>query len=112
VVIVIWFAIIAAVVSGVAAVPVWVGPSPLQWALMAGCGLVSALAQLMMTAAYRSGETTLIAPFEYSAILWTTALGGLIWGEWPGGWSLLGIAVLAGSGLYIWHREAKLGIRR
>lgn len=110
--IVLWFAIGGAVVAGLAAIPVWVWPTPLQWVLLAAIGLVSAAAQLMMTEAYRRGETTLLAPFEYSAIVWTTALGFLFWNEVPDHWDFAGIAVLVGAGLYIWHREVTLGIRR
>lgn len=103
--IVLWFALGASVVSGLASLPVWVAPTPAQWALLVGTGVVSALAQVLMTEAYRRGEATLLAPFEYSAIVWTTASGVLIWGELPDGWDFLGIAVLVGSGLFIWHRE-------
>ena len=110
--IVFWFAAGAAVVSGIACVPVWVAPSAAQWLLLAGIGLVSAGAQVMMTEGYRRGEATLLAPFEYSAIIWTTATGALLWAELPDGWDLAGIAVLVASGLYIWRREVALGLRR
>ena len=110
--IVLWFALSAAVVSGLAAVPVWVAPSATQWALLAGCGVVSALGQVLMTAAYRSGEATLLAPFEYSGILWTALLGAVVWAEVPDLAALGGIALLVGSGIYIWYREVQLGIRR
>ena len=110
--IVLWFAIGSAAVSAVVAAPVWIWPTPFQWLLLAGTGLISALAQMLMTEAYRRGEPTLLAPFEYSAILWTTILGVLVWGELPDGWDAAGIAVLVGSGLYIWRREVTLGIKR
>jgi drug/metabolite transporter (DMT)-like permease len=110
--IVLWFAIGSAVVSGLLCLPVWVWPSPGQWGLLIGTGVVSALAQIMMTEGYRRGEPTLLAPFEYSAILWTTLMGVLLWAELPDGWDFAGIAVLVASGLYIWHREVALGIRR
>ncbi len=110
--IVLWFAIGSALVAGAMVVPVWVWPAPWQWALLGGIGLVSALAQILMTEAYRRGEPTLLAPFEYSAILWTTLIGVLVWAELPDGWDFAGIAVLVGSGLYIWRREVALGIRR
>ena len=110
--IVLWFAIGSALVTGMLSVPVWVTPSPAQWGMLAAIGLLSAIAQLMVTAAYRRGETTLLAPFEYSAIIWTTALGVAVWGEFPDGWDIGGIAVLVGAGMYIWHREVQLGIRR
>ena len=110
--IVFWFAVGSAALAGIAAVPVWVSPTLTEWALLAGIGLVSALAQVLMTSAYRTGETTLLAPFEYSGIVWTTALGAFIWAELPGVWDFAGIAVLVGAGIYIWHREVTLGVRR
>ena len=104
--IVLWFAVGAALVAGLLAIPGWVWPTGREWGLLAAIGLVSAGAQLLMTGAYRAADTTLLAPFEYSAILWTTALGVVAWAEVPDGWDLAGIAVLVGSGLYVWHREA------
>jgi drug/metabolite transporter (DMT)-like permease len=106
--IVMWFAINCSVLSLVATIPVWVTPDLRQWALLLAIGVVSAVAQLFMTEAYRRGETTLLAPFEYSGLLWTMALGALIWGEWPGGLDLLGFAVLVGAGLFIWWRETRV----
>ena len=110
--IVLWFAISAAAISGGVAAPGWVAPTAGQWLLLAGTGLVSAAAQVMMTEGYRRGEATLLAPFEYSAIVWTTLTGALVWAELPDGWDLAGIGVLVGSGLYIWRREVALGLRR
>jgi len=73
---------------------------------------VSAVAQLLMTAAYRSGDTTLLAPFEYSGLIWTMLLGAVIWSEVPRALDLLGFAVLVGAGLFIWWRETRLGLQR
>lgn len=110
--IVLWFAIGCSVVSLAASLPVWVWPSPTQWAMLLGVGITSAIAQLLMTEAYRQGEPTLVAPFEYSGIVWTTLLGALIWAEAPDRWDAVGILILVGSGLYIWRREVQLGLKR
>lgn len=110
--IVLWFAIGSSIVAFLASLPVWVWPSAWQWLLLLGIGIISALAQLLMTEAYRSGEPTLVAPFEYSGIIWTTLLGAIIWAEAPDGWDGLGIAVLVASGLYIWWRDVQLGLKR
>ncbi|WP_368417463.1 DMT family transporter [Rhodovarius sp.] len=104
--IVAWFAIGCSAISAVFAWPVWVWPGAEQWALLAGVGLISAVAQLLMTEAYRRGDTTLVAPFEYSGIVWTTLLGMLVWAEAPDGYDALGIAILVGCGLYIWRIKA------
>jgi len=110
--IVFWFTVGSALLAGIAAVPVWVWPTPLEWALLLGIGLVSALAQVLMTTAYRTGETSLLAPFEYSGIVWTTAVGAIVWGELPDAWDFAGIAILVAAGLFIWHREVTLGAGR
>ncbi len=107
--IVLWFAIGSAVLAGLATIPVWVTPTPREWALLVAIGVVSAVAQLLMTEAYRRGEPTLLAPFEYSALLWTMFFAAVIWGELPGALDVLGFAVLVGAGLFIWWRETRRG---
>jgi drug/metabolite transporter (DMT)-like permease len=103
--IVFWFSTAGVVVAGLLMLPDWVTPTPMQALFLVGTGLVSGVAQLMMTQAYRSGETTVVAPFEYVSILWAVAVGWLIWGEAPDISMLGGVAVLVASGLYILHRE-------
>ena len=110
--IVAWYSLGTASLAALAALPHWVMPTLPQLALLLAAGLISGFAQLLMTEGYRRGETTLVAPFEYGAIVYATALDIAIWGTWPDGWSLLGVAVLIGAGMYIWHREVTLGIRR
>lgn len=110
--IVAWYSLGTAALAAIGAVPHWVPPSAFQIGALMLAGILSGVAQLLMTEGYRAGETTLVAPFEYGAIVYTTALGVAFWGEWPDAWSLLGIVILVGAGLYIWHREVTLGLRR
>ena len=105
--IVLWFAIGCSLLSLVAALPSWVWPSGWQWLLLLGVGVISALAQLLMTEAYRKGEPTLVAPFEYSGIVWTVLLGLLFWSEAPDLVAGLGILVLVAAGLLLWALEAR-----
>ena len=107
-----WYSLGTATLAAFGCVTDWVTPSPWQLATLVSAGLMSGFAQLLMTEGYRAAETTLVAPFEYGAIIYATVLGIAIWGEWPDMWSLVGIAVLIASGLYIWHREVTLGLRR
>jgi drug/metabolite transporter (DMT)-like permease len=110
--IVAWYSLGTASLAAFGCVGGWVTPNLLQLATLISAGLLSGLAQLLMTEGYRAAETTLVAPFEYGAIIYATVLGIAIWGEWPDVWSLTGVAVLIASGLYIWHREVTLGLRR
>lgn len=109
--IVLWYSLGSLVLSLILSLPVWVRPSPRDAALLIAAGVVSAGGQLLMTEAYRGGETTLIAPFEYAAIIHATLFGALLWGEYPDFWSFVGIAVLVAAGLYIWRREVALARR-
>ncbi len=110
--IVIWFAIGAASISALLALPFWVWPTPTQWLLLMATGVVSSVAQLLMTEAYRRGETTLIAPFEYAGILWTGLLGAVFWAELPDWGDFVGISILVAAGIYIWRREVVRGVSR
>jgi drug/metabolite transporter (DMT)-like permease len=110
--IVAWYSIGTATLAGFGCIADWVTPTPRQLITLVTAGLMSGLGQLLMTEGYRAAETTLVAPFEYGAIIYATILGVAIWGEWPDVWSLTGIGILIASGLYIWHREVTLGLRR
>ncbi|WP_239451633.1 DMT family transporter [Elioraea rosea] len=103
--IVAWFSIGGTVLAGALAIPVWVTPSWTEFAALVGVGLSSTVAQLLMTDAYRRGEPTIVAPFEYSGILWTALIGIMLFDETPSPTMAAGVAVLVASGLYILHRE-------
>ena len=105
--IVVLFTAACTIMSAVLAVPVWVWPRPGLWLALLGIGAVSAAAQLCMTEGYRSGEASMLAPFEYSAIFYTVAMGWAFWAETPGAWEAAGIAVLVASGLLTWWREGR-----
>ncbi len=110
--IVAWYSLGTAALAAFGCLSDWVTPTPWQLGALVSAGLLSGIAQYLMTEGYRAAETTLVAPFEYGAIIYATILGVAIWGEWPDFWSLTGVATLIASGLYIWHREVTLGIRR
>ncbi len=105
--VVLLFTLGSSIVSGLLCIPVWVAPSGQTLAALIGVGAVSAVAQLLMTEGYRSGEATMLAPFEYGAILYAVLLAFLVWGEVPGAWEFAGIAVLVASGLYAWWRAGR-----
>ena len=105
--IVLLFSLGSSVVAGLLCVPVWVTPDGSTLMALLGIGVVSALAQILMTEGYRSGEATMLAPFEYGAILYTVLMGWLIWAEVPDGWEFAGIGVLVASGLLSWRLESR-----
>ena len=75
-------------------------------ALIAALSLAGAVLSLL---AYRRAEAAVVAPMQYSQILWAALYGWLFFAETPDGPTLLGVAVIVGSGLYILWREARGG---
>ena len=78
---------------------------------MAASGLIGGTALLVLIAAYRRSPAALVAPFQYSQMVWAILLGFLIWGDVPDPAKLLGAAIVASSGLFILYRETTLGRR-
>jgi drug/metabolite transporter (DMT)-like permease len=101
------------VVAGMAALLPFdlVVPSLPDLALMAASGLIGGTALLVLIAAYRCAPAALVAPFQYSQMLWAILLGFAIWGDLPEPAKLLGAAVVVVSGLFILYRETTLGRR-
>ena len=103
--IVVWLMVLMALGAGALALPGWVPiAAPDLWIIL-GVGLTGALGQYAITEAFRQGEASLIAPLEYSALLWGVALDLSLWGVLPDAVTWLGAAIIVGSGLYMLHRE-------
>ena len=59
-----------------------------------------------MIQAYRHAPVSVLAPFDYSALIWGALLGWLIWRELPGAEIWIGAAIVSAAGVYIARREA------
>ena len=70
------------------------------------------VAQVLHTNAFRSAPVAVLAPFEYSAMLWAVVAGYLVWNDLPTWWTGAGTTLIVLSGLYILHREIVVGRRR
>jgi S-adenosylmethionine uptake transporter len=87
----------------------WAWPSGFDAFLMLACGLLIGIAGYLLSQAYRIAEANLLAPFEYTALPFAVLWGVLWWGDWPDATALLGIALIAGSGLFVFYRETVHG---
>ncbi len=110
--IVFYFSLSATLVSGAFMPSQWVTPNALDLVLLILVGIIGGLAQIFMTSAFRHATVSVLAPFEYTTIVWAVLLGFFLWGDIPGLNVWLGVAIVAASGIYIVQREAKLGLRR
>ncbi len=86
--------------------PSW--PTPREWMLLAALGAIATSGHLLIVAALRRAPPSILAPFQYLEILGATLLGLLIFDEFPGFATWLGILIIVGSGLYVFHRERRL----
>ncbi|MGR3494633.1 DMT family transporter [Citreimonas sp.] len=82
---------------------------PMPVAHLGGVALMAALAFVassLVIAAYKSAEAVIVAPMQYSQILWATLYGALFFDEVPDLWTLVGAAIVIASGIYILLRES------
>ena len=102
---VLWMLVLLSLGAGVLAWPQW---QPLQWrdgGIIAMVGVCGTLAQVALTEAFRRGEASLIAPLEYTALLWVALLDVALWGVLPDAPTWIGAAIIMASGLYLLARE-------
>jgi len=86
----------------------WSTPDMLGWALMIGSGAMGCLGHLFLIWAFRAAPASVVAPFAYSSLIWSTLFGYVVWRELPGFNVLFGAALIAAAGLYIFFRERQL----
>ncbi|HYG87437.1 MAG TPA: DMT family transporter [Azospirillum sp.] len=86
---------------------VWLAPDPADLPLLVGTGLVAGVALLCLMAAFRMAPGPVVAPFQYTQMLWGVLFGALIFGDAPDPSMALGAATVILSGLYILRRESR-----
>lgn len=82
-------------------------PTPGDFALLVLVGLIAGIGMLMMTHALRVAPVSVLAPFEYTVMIWGVLYGAVVFGDMPDEWLFIGGAVVVASNLYILHREAR-----
>jgi len=107
-----WFSVLLSVGAGLLAIPHWAPLQPDHWPLFVGIGVTGALGQHLITEAFRHAPAAVVAPFEYTALLWGVALDLVIWHVLPGFATLLGGAIVVSAGLWLMARERKAGMPR
>lgn len=83
----------------------WQMPDFKGWALMALLGLIGGVSHFTLIKAFTAVPAATVAPFGYTALIWATLSGLVFFGDFPDGWTIVGAVIIAGSGLYVLHRE-------
>jgi len=100
-----WLMLLMAAGAALLAAPNWVTLRAGDAALLCALALSGFLGQLAITAAFSAGEASSVAPFEYSALAWGVGLDWLLWRTLPDQYTLLGAAIIIGSGIYLIRHE-------
>nr|WP_309568129.1 DMT family transporter [Psychromarinibacter sediminicola] len=91
---------------------VWQWPATgTELLLLAGTAILAGLGEFTLIKALEVGQAAVIAPMQYTMLLWGTFYGWLLFSQFPDGWTWVGAALIVASGLYTLHRE-RLAARR
>src|SRR5690606_27719387 len=96
-----YYAVTGTLLMGAALPFVWVQPTWLEWAALAAIGALGCLGQYLLVLAFRFAPLSLVAPFEYSALIWASLYGWIFWGDVLGALALTGVAIIVAACLYI-----------
>lgn len=80
---------------------VWIPPTMTEVFWLIVTGLLGIVGQAWLTQGFKTGDASALIPLDYARIVYGAALGYLIFGEIPGFWSYLGMALIVGASLYL-----------
>ena len=100
-----WFSVYTLPLLTVCAFIYGGGHDAQTWGFLLGIGIFGALGQLCITQSLRYAPVSTIVPMDYSALIWATLFGILIFGQYPGLSIWIGAPIIIGSGLFIAWRE-------
>jgi S-adenosylmethionine uptake transporter len=100
-----WQTVGALVTGLVLSVGDWRAMSILDFVAMLALGIVAGSAHMMITRALKLAPASLLAPLQYSLLLWAIVLGYIFFGELPDSQILIGSVIIVLAGLFIFHRK-------
>jgi drug/metabolite transporter (DMT)-like permease len=103
-----WFLVLLTMIAGAIAAPAWVPVRSQDWLWIAALGAIGTIGQHFITEAFRHAPASVIAPFEYTALIWGVGIDWAFWGVLPGARMFLGGGVVIAAGLYLIWRERRL----
>jgi drug/metabolite transporter (DMT)-like permease len=110
--IVFYFSLVTAL-AGAATLPfAWHTPTAAELLMLVSMGIFGGVGHIFLTESYRYATASVIAPFDYTSMLWALILGYWLFGELPSALVYVGAAIVAGAGLFVIWRERKLGVMR
>ncbi len=100
-----WFLLLLSIGATALAAPAWVPIIAADWPWILVVGLNGWVGQYLITEAFRLAPASLVAPFEYTGMVWAVGIDWVVWQVLPGARMLIGCAIVVGAGLYLLRRE-------
>jgi drug/metabolite transporter (DMT)-like permease len=110
--IVFYFSLVTALAGAVTLPFAWHTPTGSELLALCSLGVLGGVAHIFLTESYRHATASVVAPFDYSAMLWALLLGYWVFGELPSALVYVGATIVAGAGLFVIWRERQLGLQR
>lgn len=102
-----WQAVGVGVATVIPAIYFWQWPTPAEWMLAIGLGIVSYVAQFSNIMAYKWGEASLLASLDYVRLLYATLFGWWLFSDLPDRNTWIGAGIIVAASIYMVWREAK-----
>jgi drug/metabolite transporter (DMT)-like permease len=99
--------LVGAIVTSIIVPFYWESVTPLHWFLFAFLGLAGSVGHLCFIRAFSLAPASIVAPLSYTALIWATVSGYVIFGDLPDRWVIFGGLLIISSGLYIFYREKR-----
>jgi drug/metabolite transporter (DMT)-like permease len=86
---------------------VWIPPDASGWAGLIAMGAIGGSGHFCLIRSLAHAPASLVSPFGYTGLVWSTGLGFALFGDLPDRWTMVGAALIVGSGLYVFRQERK-----
>ena len=110
--IVFYFSLICTIAGALTLPFAWHTPTEVELAELIATGFLGGIAHIFLTESYRHASASVVAPFDYTSMLWALLIGWWVFGELPAALVYVGGVIVAAAGLFVIWRERQLGLER
>ena len=94
------------IISGALSPLDWTPPTVGAWSAMISVGVCAGIGHLTLTLAFRYASPPVLAPLEFTSLIWAVLLGYVLFDELPDQWTVVGMVLIASAGIFVVYREA------
>lgn len=107
-----YFSLVCAIAGALTLPFAWHSPTARELGALVALGVLGGLAHIFLTESYRYAPASVVAPFDYTSLLWALLLGYWLFGELPERLVYVGATIVTAAGLFVIWRERQIGLER